>query len=294
MYFSRVLIQPKVFKTTQLAKVMSDNIYSQHRLLWDLFSDQTQRPFLYREEIAREQLGTKAGIKGEPVFYVVSSTLPLTKSPIFSAETREYKPKFRKGEQLRFELRANPVVTRNRKKHDIVMDAQQQFLKTLCTDLNLKSYLSNTFEKKDLKRILLDHGGHALDNRLTAILENDSYFAERLDYSMTLYDKLEWSLKSIIDASLNHWVVNQGKKRGFSVLKDKEGCLKIQNSSYQWHEIGQNHKNKMLKSKKSGFSSVDFSGDLEVIDVELFKKTLFEGIGRSKSFGCGLMLVRRI
>lgn len=42
------------------------------------------------------------------------------------------------------------------------------------------------------------------------------------------------------------------------------------------------------------FSSVDYSGLLEVTDSELFKNLLFNGIGRSKAFGCGLMLIRRV
>ncbi|MBE9580954.1 MAG: type I-E CRISPR-associated protein Cas6/Cse3/CasE [Proteobacteria bacterium] len=48
------------------------------------------------------------------------------------------------------------------------------------------------------------------------------------------------------------------------------------------------------KEKKSGFSSVDFLGDLEITDVKKFTKALFGGLGRAKAFGCGLMLVRRI
>jgi len=44
----------------------------------------------------------------------------------------------------------------------------------------------------------------------------------------------------------------------------------------------------------SRFSSVDFLGDLEITDVEKFTKALFQGIGRAKAFGCGLMLVKRI
>jgi len=39
---------------------------------------------------------------------------------------------------------------------------------------------------------------------------------------------------------------------------------------------------------------VDFLGDLEITDVEKFKRALFGGIGRAKAFGCVLMLVKWI
>ena len=64
----------------------------------------------------------------------------------------------------------------------------------------------------------------------------------------------------------------------------------MKNAVYQWHALT----GKAAKAKKSGFSAVDFTGDLVVADVEAFKKTLFNGIGRSKAFGCGLLLVKRI
>ena len=59
MYFSRVRIRPNIFKSSQLGKVLEGNVYGIHRLLWDLFPEQQQRTFLYREEIARENV-TKA------------------------------------------------------------------------------------------------------------------------------------------------------------------------------------------------------------------------------------------
>lgn len=48
------------------------------------------------------------------------------------------------------------------------------------------------------------------------------------------------------------------------------------------------------KGKTAGFSSVDFEGEIEVVDAELLSKGLFDGIGPSKAFGCGLLLVRRV
>ena len=288
MYFSRIRIRPEIFKSTQLAKVLSDNSYNMHRLLWDLFTRQKQRNFIYREEIAREQLGTQAGVRGEPIYYIVSSTRPSSGNSIFQVEEKQYQPKLQQGNRLRFELRANPVVARNGRKHDVVMDAQRTFLTSLCAELNLKSRLSSAPKKQEFKKVLLTHGGQALDGRLTTLLKDDFSYAERLRQSMQLHSKLEWSIKAIVDDALGKWMIRQGQLHGFSLAKDDNKQCKLQNSAYHWHSI------KADKGKKSGFSSVDFLGDLKVTDVEKFTKALFGGIGRAKAFGCGLLLIRRI
>ncbi|WP_066977465.1 type I-E CRISPR-associated protein Cas6/Cse3/CasE [Methylomonas lenta] len=43
-----------------------------------------------------------------------------------------------------------------------------------------------------------------------------------------------------------------------------------------------------------GFSTLDFTGELQITDAEAFRQTLFTGLGRVKAFGCGLLLVKRI
>ena len=314
MYFSRVRIRPELIKT-QLSKVLSDNSYNLHRLLWDLFSDEKQRNFLYREEIAREQFGTRAGVRGEPVYYIVSSTKPFSKNSVFQVDAKEYQPKLQQGDSLHFELRANPVVTKKvdrgnpehylkersrrqvanknkltkkRIRHDVVMDAQITLLKTLCAELNLQIHLPPAPKKKELKKVLLTYGGRALDKHLSIRLKNDFRYAERLRQSMQLHEKIEWTIKATTDTELENWMIKQAKTYGYSLLKDKNDQYKLQNSAYRWQSI------KAAKGKKSGFSSVDFLGDLEITDVEKFTKALFKGIGRAKAFGCGLMLVKRI
>jgi len=315
MYFSRIRIRPEIFKSTQLAQVLSDSPYNMHRLLWDLFSDEKQRNFLYREEIAREQLGTQAGVRGEPIYYVVSSTRPFSEKPFFRVEAKEYQPKLQKGDRLSFQLRANPVVTekldrenpehylkkrsrrqvanknkltKKRVRHDIVMYAQKTFLTSLCVELNLQSRLSSVPQKMEYKKVLVSHGGLALDERLTTFLKDDFRYSERLRQSMQLHNKLEWSIKAIVDDALEKWMIKQGERHGFSLAKDDNNQYKLQNSAYRWHSI------KPEKGIKSGFSSVDFLGDLEITDVEKLTKALFVGIGPAKAFGCGLMLVRRM
>jgi len=315
MYFSRIRIKPEIFKNTQLAQVLSDSSYNMHRLLWDLFSDEKQRNFLYREEIAREQLGNQVGARGEPIYYVVSSTRPFSENPFFQVDIKEYQPKLQKGDRLSFELRANPVVTKKvdrenpdhylkersrrqvvnknkltkkRVRHDVVMDAQRTFLASLCAELNLQSRLPSAPKKQEFKKVLLTHGGHALDGRLTTLLKDDFRYSERLRQSMQLHDKLEWSIKAVVDDALEKWMIRQGERHGFLLAKDHNNQYKLQNSAYRWQSI------KADKEKKAGFSSVDFLGDLEVTDVKKFTKALFGGVGRAKGFGCGMMMVKRI
>ena len=315
MYFSRIRVRPEILMETQLARILSDSSYNIHRLLWDLFTEENHRNFLYREEIAREQMGTQRDARGEPVYYVVSSTKPLSEKPLFQVETKEYRPKLHEGDQMGFELRVNPVVTKKverdnsekylkerslrqvadkvkltkkRVRHDVVMDSQKTFLTTLCAELNLLSHLPSNSQKKELKAALLTYGGLELDERLTAILKASFSYRERLAYSLRLSDKLEWGIKARVDDALEKWFIRQGERHGFLVARDDNEQCKLQNSSYLWHSI------KAQKGRNSGFSSVDFTGSLIIADVQKFRNALFKGIGPSKSFGCGLMLVRRI
>lgn len=45
-------------------------------------------------------------------------------------------------------------------------------------------------------------------------------------------------------------------------------------------------------NKRIQFSSLDYTGALEIQDAALFYEQLLQGFGKQKAFGCGLMLVR--
>lgn len=56
----------------------------------------------------------------------------------------------------------------------------------------------------------------------------------------------------------------------------------------------QQHQSRAKKQKAAiRYSTLDFQGNLTVTDPERFNNALLSGIGKSKAFGCGLMLVRR-
>lgn len=294
MYFSRVRIRSDIHKSSQLGRLLEGNVYGIHRLLWDLFPEEKDRTFLYREEIAREQLGALPAVRGEPIYYLVSQTKPI-ETPLFEVTAKDYLPEkndqfpLTAGQHLTFELRANPVVTRLGKKHDRVMDAQLKFLKSMVKELNLETLLPIKTEKSSYKKLLLDKGGDALGQRLTEILQNDLRYAETLRQAGQLADPLEWAIKAQVELTLESWLINQGERLGFKLVADGNGLTKLQTSAYQWHGLSA----KGGKGDKSGFSSVDFTGELQITEIDKFKEALFSGIGRSKAFGCGLLMVRR-
>lgn len=56
------------------------------------------------------------------------------------------------------------------------------------------------------------------------------------------------------------------------------------------------HQEKLHKANHKqpiSFTQVDFQGMLTVTNPELFLQRIYRGIGRSRSFGCGLMLIKR-
>lgn len=291
MYFSRIKIRSNILKSSQLGRVLEGNVHGSHRLLWDLFPEQEQRTFLYREEIAREQLGALPSVRGEPIYYVISQSQPVeTENSLFTVESKNYHPQLEIGQHLGFDCRVNPVVTRQGKKHDVVMDDQLQFLSSLVKAFQLEPLLSAKPSKGDYKKMLLANGGEALNQRLTELLANDPRYAERLGQIASLSDKLEWAIKAHVDVALENWLKKQSERLGFELAVDDDGLSKVQNSSYLWHGLPEKAKQ---KGDKSGFSAVDFSGELKITDTEKFEQALFQGIGRAKAFGCGLLMIRK-
>jgi CRISPR system Cascade subunit CasE len=100
--------------------------YRDHCLIWKLFpGDRHDRDFLFRR---RQQ-------PGDLSYYVVSQRPPESAQRIFKTQTKVYRPELAVGERVRFELQANPVVSRKygeaplgerrrSKRHDVLMDAK--------------------------------------------------------------------------------------------------------------------------------------------------------------------------
>jgi CRISPR system Cascade subunit CasE len=224
MFFSRVQIKLCEEALEYLGGLAKDDSYATHQLLWNLFPQDpaAKRDFLYRAEQK----------EGWPVYYVLSKREPVALSNLFSINKKIYEPVITEGLQLKFDIRANPVVARkvdgkkNGVHHDVLMDAKKKAMQEELSEAE----------------------------------------AEQL--------KKEYSIK---------WLVDRSVDAGFTI---DVPTLRI--DAYRQHRA-------LKKSVKPlQYSTVDYSGSLTVTDVEKFKNTLFSGLGRSKAFGCGLLLIKPV
>jgi CRISPR system Cascade subunit CasE len=92
--------------------------YALHRAVWDLFSDgpDRRRDFLYRLDSRQ----------GKPLLWTLSLRRPASPSALWRMETREVEPDLRPGDLLEIAVRVNPVVTRDGRRHDVVMDCKRR------------------------------------------------------------------------------------------------------------------------------------------------------------------------
>ena len=122
MYFS--LITPWAGREMPAAHEWMQGAYGEHQWLWKFFPapDGSPRDFLFR----RSDLGDT------PRFYVVSNRQPEVIGSAWNVQSREFSPRLEVGDQLQFELRANPVVTVSTggksKRHDVVMQEKKRLL----------------------------------------------------------------------------------------------------------------------------------------------------------------------
>lgn len=274
MYLSRVSLNAGAEAKKELVNLLQGGVYASHQLLWRLFSEKTERHFLFRQE----QGDGYGAAKGEPVFYVLSSEPPEDTSDLFHTQVKPFQPKLRVGDRLGFTLRVNPTVCRQGKRHDVLMDARITWLKTQAAELGVTSDIS----QRQLKEQVLDKArDQHLENWQSQIFA--SRYSEALESSVGRMATLDLVLNVVADNALQSWWTSRLPKLG--LIADAGDPL--QSSGYLQHGLAR-------KSEKARFSSVDLTGQASVVDPEVFTKTLSEGIGRAKAFGCGLMLIRRL
>ena len=85
-------------------------------------------------------------------------------------------------------------------------------------------------------------------------------------------------LYELVQINCSAWLEARAEAGGFAI---DPACLVADAYQQQAGKQGQLH-----------FSTVDFRGELTVIDPDRFSATLRQGIGPAKAFGCGLLLVR--
>lgn len=115
MYLSRITLHTGQLSPAQLLHLVDRGEYVMHQWLWDLFPGGKERQFLYR----REEL------QGAFRFFVLSQERP-AESDTFTIECRSFAPELCTGQQLCFNLRANPTICKAGKRHDLLMEAKRQ------------------------------------------------------------------------------------------------------------------------------------------------------------------------
>lgn len=92
-------------------------------------------------------------------------------------------------------------------------------------------------------------------------------------------------LHEIVRDSCVKWLNKKADSNGFS-FKENEVAV----DGYRRIQI---YRAKQKNQSNICYSAVDFQGLLTVCDSKKFKSVLEKGIGKSKAFGCGLMLVKK-
>jgi len=123
MYLSKVQLSPSHQSAKELISLDGMGVYTSHQLLWQLFRQQDERGFLFREEQYHQ---------GMPEYYVLSNIPPQLDHPILRVNTKPFNPQLGVGQQLAFTLRANPTIcvkdgAGKSKRHDVLMHAKSQF-----------------------------------------------------------------------------------------------------------------------------------------------------------------------
>jgi CRISPR system Cascade subunit CasE len=96
------------------------------------------------------------------------------------------------------------------------------------------------------------------------------------------------AIDSLVEKSCGEWLQARAARHGFEVRPESLSVCDFQ----QHAGDGLTNSNPARTCGVGGeLSTVDFSGELTVVDPVTFGFALQNGIGRAKAFGCGLLLV---
>lgn len=233
MYLSRVHLRLEHLKPDMMLKWKVATPYAAHQWLWQLFPGQTERSFLFRQE-------------PQGRFFVLSEYPPLTQHDLFFVETKPFNPLIKEGQEFDFQLRANPVITRQNKRYDVLMDAKYQ--------ARARGVL-----KEKWWNIQINAACQWLE------IQGDNHGFILIDRSFEEF---------------NRWAGAENE----SYSTRGQACVK----SYQQHSF-----QRQAGQKPIMYSSVDFTGMLRITDAVRFQQALYQGLGKSKSLGCGLLMIKR-
>jgi CRISPR system Cascade subunit CasE len=262
MYFS--VINPEESMLRQAAYELAQSSYAEHQWLWKFFpsSADQKRDFIFRRH----------GSGQATQFYVVSHRQPKAFSDAWQIQSRIYDPQLEEGQRLTFQIRANPVVER---KGDPVLDGSGNPKKResgkRAGEIKYK-VIRHDVVMQAKKQLLSEHG-----------------FGQNAKWADWNDGNNKPLLHELVQAHCSEWLNGMAERNGFEIARTdtEDSSYKLQVDSYEQNKASKRDHNIRI-------STVDFSGELVVINPELFRAALLNGIGHSKAFGCGLLLVRRI
>ncbi len=116
MFLSRLLLAEGATGDPEFWRGFSSE-YALHRSVWEMFGDHPERvrDFLYRLDHRRKK----------PVLWTLSRRPPEAPA-LWAIDSKEMSPDLRPGDVLELAVRVNPVVTRDGKRHDVVMDRKHR------------------------------------------------------------------------------------------------------------------------------------------------------------------------
>ncbi|EFF6567854.1 type I-E CRISPR-associated protein Cas6/Cse3/CasE [Escherichia coli] len=96
-----------------------------------------------------------------------------------------------------------------------------------------------------------------------------------------VFQRYQMKCKSVSKKSPRYnWLAAQGERSGFTLLDTSV-------DAYRQQQLRRENSRQLIQ-----FSSVDYTGMLTVTDPGLFVQRLSQGYGKSRAFGCGLMLIK--
>lgn len=245
-----------------------------HRLIWSFFPspEGTPRSFLFRQENQGE----------DSHFYALSPRRAEAPSAIWEVKSQKFAPKLRVGQVLQFSLRANAVQR--------VINVQKRWPALGPEDA---SRLQGQIQGRIARRENTEPGD--LAHARSSDDKHDVVMLRKLGQRHLPDGEREPEPVLVRRAGLD-WLRRQAKGdgrqnkgAGFSFLDEE-----VQADGYRQHRVARRSPGRRWQDMT--FSTIEFSGLLEITDPALMIERLWAGsspgLGSARGFGCGLMLVR--
>jgi CRISPR system Cascade subunit CasE len=91
----------------------------------------------------------------------------------------------------------------------------------------------------------------------------------------------------VTEAQQAQWLLDRAEAHGFRVCDDEFGNPQMVVSQRKREQFSR-------QDDKVTLVTCVFSGLLEIVDADAFRKTLVSGMGRAKGFGCGLLTIASV